>query len=448
MSSLTRSLAAFAAALDLAVPRDVIARAGDAFVDSLGVALGGSADPAARIARASIDLATGSGTSTIWSSGERARPQDAAFVNSVQMHVLDFDDSSLSLRGHPSSTMMPTAIAVAQSTGASGTQALSAYAIGLEVATRVARWLTPLHYLKGWHTTVTAGVFGTVAIAGRLLGLDETAMRHAFGLAASQASGMTRNFGSMAKAFQTGHAARSGIVAARLAAAGMNADLDILDGSQGFLALYGGAEIPPDRALLQDLGQRWELLNPGLYMKRWACCYAVHRPVVGLLELQAQEGFVANDIRSIAVGFLPGAAHPLNHTNPQSGLEGKFSIEYAMAAALLDGDLSLESFTDEAVQRPAAQALQRKVSRFEIPHEGVFNGLTGFNDLIVDTTRGQFKYQIDRTPGSPQWPLTPDELEKKFISCARTQLNPEAAHALYRRARALPDLHTVESLFD
>ncbi len=447
MTTITERLACFAVSRTLDFPQGLIEKARDAFVDSLGVAVGGISDPTCHIAYGSV-AKTVAAKSAYWARGTKGTAEDAAFVNSIQIHVLDFDDSALSLRGHPSSTMMSTAIAVGQEVGASGVEAMQAYAVGLQVATRVAKWLTPKHYLNGWHTTVTAGIFGCTAIAARLLKLDEKQMRNAFGLAASQAGGLTRNFGSMAKSFHTGHASRCAIITAKLASAGMTADENIFDGPKGFLALYSGAPNDVDASLADDLGKVWELLDPGIYVKKWACCYAIHRPVAGLLELQAKAGFNASQVRSVSVGFLPGAAHPLNHFDPKNGLQAKFSIEYCVAAALVHGSIGVEVFEDEFVLREDLQAFQKKVHRFELPHSGVFNGLTGYNDLVVDTDLGRFEYRIDRTPGSPDWPLTPAEQDRKFLECAQAEIGEQRALEFLARAKGILALPDISVLFD
>lgn len=442
---ITEKFAAFATSRDLAFPDGLVEKARNAFVDSLGVAIGGMQDRTTDIAYGSVRQDP-AGRASFWGRTGRGTAEDAAFVNAVQIHVLDYDDSALSLRGHPSATMMSTAIAVGQEAGAGGADTLRAYAVGLQIACTMSRWLTPKHYLRGWHTTVTAGIFGCTAIAGRLLGLDAAQMRHAFGIAASQAGGLTRNFGSMAKSLSTGHAARAAIQSVKLARAGATADPAILDGPKGFLGLYSGDFEGMDLGLLDALGQRWELLDPGIYVKKWACCYAVHRPIAGLLEFQRQHRIPVDEIRSVAVGFLPGAAHPLNQFDPKTGLEAKFSIEYCVAAALIHGGIDLEAFDDAFVLQPALQAFQKKVTRFEIPNDKFFNGLTGYNELVIDTARGRFEHLIDRTPGSPEWPLTPEEQDRKFLLCATPAVGAARAQSLLASAKALPGLNSLAML--
>lgn len=446
---ITGRLAEFATGFaDDAVPDAAIARAGDALVDTLGVALAGSRHPVAALAR-TIVPAIGEHEASVWGGdGAKVRAGDAAFLNAVHTHALDFDDSSPALRGHPSCTLMPVAVAVGEATGASGRSVLASYAIGLEVASRISSALGPGHYLHGWHTTVTAGIFGATAIAGRLLGLDREALCRAFGLAASRASGLTRNFGTMAKPLHAGDAARAAIEAVHLARCGFTADAAILDGPQNFIAVYGRGGSPLTQDSLESLGERWTIVADGIFVKRWPCCYAVHRPVAALQALIDETGLKKDEIVSVEVGFLPGVEHPLKHRAPTTGSEARFSIEYAIAATLLDGDLSLASFADDQVRRPEAQALMARVRRFSIPHEGMFNGLTGFTELVVETTAGTIRRRYERTPGSPEWPLSPDEQAAKFLGCAALALDDREAHDLLGRARSVAGLADIRALYD
>jgi 2-methylcitrate dehydratase PrpD len=446
---ITRQLARFVTdtATDT-VPDAAIRRAGSAFVDTLGVALAGVSEEVATIARRVIASPSTGGEATIWGGAERASASDAAFANAVAVHALDFDDSSPSLRGHPSVTLMPVAFAAAEAAGASGRAMLASYAIGLEVASRVSAGFGAAHYLHGWHTTATAGIFGATAIAGRLFGLSADALQHAFGLAAARTSGLTRNFGTMAKPIQVGYAAQGAIEAARLAAAGITANAAIFDGPESLFAVYGCGTPVPTSESPADLGTRWTIVEAGVFVKRWPCCYAVHRPVAGLREIIAETGLAPDEISSVAVGFLPGVDHPLLHKTPSTGLEAKFSIEYAVAVVLLDGDLTIGSFADEEVLRPAVRRLMERVTRFRIPSDAKFNGLTGWTELVLETSRGRIERRIDRTPGSPEWALSPAEEAAKFLGCATRALPPEEAESLLHRARAIGSASDLRALFE
>ena len=443
----TERLARFIAGTrDDDIPAPVIAAARDALIDTLGCALAGSHDPASRIADQWLASNGGTPAASVWGSTLRVPASGAAFANAIRSHVLDYDDSSLNLRGHPSAVMMSAALAVGEATNASGKAVLCAYACGLETAAKLSPALGPGHYFRGWHTTATVGIFAATAIAGRLMDLDTDALRHALGLAASQASGLTANFGSMTKSFHVGHAARCGIDAASLAGHGFTANSSIFDGKSNFIETYAGERARPLGQLLDGLASPWELAQPGLYRKRFPCCYAAHRPMAGLLELLERERIAASDISAIDVGYLPGVQHPMIHHDPQSGLEAKFSTEYCMAAMALDRKVDMASFDDAQVQRPAVRALMRKVTAHVIDDPGVYNGLTGYNTITVKTGATRHDHRIDRTPGSPDWPLVGDELSAKFLACARATLGAQRSHdalAVAQRAETLPDVREL-----
>lgn len=208
------------------------------------------------------------------------------------------------------------------------------------------------HYRRGWHITATVGVFSVAASIGRLMGLNADQMASAFGIAAAQSSGMLRNFGTMTKSFQAGHSARAGYMSAWLAANGMTGCPDIFEGPRGFLAAYGDADTTLD---IPDFGAPWKIFEPGIYVKRWPCCYGSHRGMAGVFELLSAHSLRAEEITRIDIGFLPEADKALIHKTASNGLEGKFSIEYCAAAAVIDGEVTLDSFRDEMVRRAPVQ---------------------------------------------------------------------------------------------
>lgn len=428
------------------IPQPVIAGARHALIDTLGVGLAGSREEASEIAMRWLEDIGGSGPATVWGRAIKVAAADAAFGNGIQAHSLDFDDSSLNLRGHPSATMIPPALAVGEATHASGLEVLAAYAVGLEVASKLSPSVGPGHYFRGWHTSSTIGIFAAAAIAARLWRLSANQLQQAWGLAASQASGLKRNFGTMTKSYHAGHAARCGVLAARLASWGFTADSTIFDGKDGFLATYAADDGKPLAEQLKSLGNPWEIESPGIYVKRWPCCYAVHRPVAGLLELLTQRAINTEDIETISIGYLPGVEQPLIHHDPHTGLEAKFSTEYAVAAAVLDRKLSLQSFSDAMVNRPAIRRLMPRVKTFTLPGNEVHNGLTGYNEVVVQATHGRFDKRIDRTPGSPQWPLSEAEQTEKFLNCAGTVLAPERAAKLLALAQRCDKLADIGEL--
>ncbi|HEX6002758.1 MAG TPA: MmgE/PrpD family protein [Burkholderiales bacterium] len=423
-----------------------LAAARDAVTDTLGVALAGAREPAGEIAARWMREVGAAPRCTVWGQALSSSTADAAFANAIASHALDFDDTHPGTRGHSSATLVPAALAVGEARHSSGVDVLAAYAIGLEVAGKIGRAFGPGHLQRGWHPTATVGIFGATTVAARLVGLDAEALRRAWGLAASQMGGLVRNFGTMAKPFHAGHAARCGVLAAWLAGEGYTSDGGILDGPGGVLEVYRGTDGAEVDRLVSALGQNWEVLDPGNYVKRWPCCYSNHRAVGGLLQLIQEKKIAAEEVQEIAVGFLPGTDTALVSRDPHTGLEGKFSVEYVLAALLIDGALTLETFTDQMVQRPGVRHLMRKVRRQRIPDDKVYSGIAGYTDLSVTTSRGKHERRIDRVPGSPAWPLTAVDREAKFTDCATRALGAQGAARLLDTARRLLALADVSEL--
>lgn len=443
---LTEKMAEFVMDKNLDMPSEALDNARDALIDTIGCALAGTPEEVSRIVVRYLRSQGCNPQATVWGVGLATTASDAAFANGVFAHALDYDDTQSNLRGHPSAALVPAILAVGEHTHASGEDALRAYAIGLEIAGKLGRAFGDGHYLHGWHTTATVGVFAATAAAGRLLGLSVEQLRHALGIAASESSGLVRNFGTMTKPFNAGHAARSGVIAAMLAKAGFTADTSIFDGEDGFLSTYGGTDGQPLGELLDRLAKPWEVIKPGLFFKRWPCCYCNHRSIGGLLQMIPQHGLTPDEIETVEIGFPPGSDTALIASDPCTGLQGKFSIEYVAAATLLDGKVTLESFTDEKVNRPDVRRLMQKVRRYRIEDTRTFAGTVGYNDITVRTARGEFKMHVDKTPGSPVWPVSEAERDAKFLDCAGRVLDAAEARGLLDLLLNCRSLADVEPL--
>jgi 2-methylcitrate dehydratase PrpD len=373
----------------------------------------------------------------------RTAPADAAFVNAISGHALDFDDSLPSLCGHPSVPLCATGFAAAAGCGISGLAFLSAFVLSLEVAGKISRALEHGHYGKGWHPTSTVGVFSTTAMAARLMGLNTLQLRHAFGIAAAQSAGMVRNFGTMAKPFQAGHAARAGYMAAWLAREGMTASDTILEGPRGYIAAYGDAH---SDLTVPAPGDPWEIFEPGIYVKRWPCCYGNHRALAGIFALMDGHQITPDEVVRVDVGFLPDADKALIHKDPRTALAAKFSIEYCAAAAIVDGKVTLGSFTDAAVMRPDIRQVMTRIMRVPMPGEGSFSGVVGYTDVTIVTPRGAFGTRIDQTPGSPGAPMTPQDRREKFMGCTLAVLGRDRAEALLGAVEGFAQVADVDAV--
>ena len=428
------------------IPDDVLRGARDALIDTVGVALAGTLEPVAELAVRWVNEVGAKPQVTVWGTGIATAPAEAACANGTAAHALDFDDSLPTLRGHPSAPAAAATLAVGELTGATGADVLAAYALGLEVAGKLGRAFGQGHYLEGWHSTATLGAFSSTAAAARLWRLDAGQLATAWGLAASQMSGLVRNFGTMTKPFHAGHAARTGVVSAWMARRGFTADAAIFDGERNVIDTYGTGDGAGLEEVVQALGRTWETREPGIYVKRWPCCYCNHRPIGGLLELIRKHDVKPHEITAIEVGFPPGADAALVSTDPHTGLEGKFSIEYVAAALALDGKLTLETFADAMVQRPDVRAMMAKTRRYRIEDSGVYSGVVGYNDVAIDTVRGRFAMRVDKVPGSPAWPMTAQDRVEKFTDCAGRVLGAPGARRLLELLERCAEIDDVREL--
>jgi 2-methylcitrate dehydratase PrpD len=315
----------------------------------------------------------------------------------VLAHVHDFDDLHMQSTSHVSAVCVPAALAT-------GGDARS-YLAGAGVMARLGNALGWPHYAAGWHATCTAGAPAAAAGAAVALGLGPDAIATAIALAVPAAGGVQRAFGTSAKSLQVAAAAQAGVRAARLAAGGASADPSAVD---QWLALVGG---DPARLALDG-----PAVPGGLAVKLFPCCYALQRPIAALRAL-ALDGLDPADVERVVVRTPESALAPLIHAAPATGLEGKFSLQYAVAATLLDGRPGLASFTDEAVARPAAQALLARVEADALPGGGgLLSGDVAIELTLADgSTR---RTRLDLPPGAPDRPPSTEELAVKVADCA------------------------------
>lgn len=330
-------------------------RAHHAITDTVGCMLAGVGDQATQAVRQAFASGIGPRGAAAVAGGGRATEAIAALVNGTAAHALDYDDNFRPGITHASAVLVPALLAVAQGRGASGRAFVDAYLVGLEAQAAVGRGINPAHYTIGWHATSTVGAIGTAAGTAWLMGLDGAGIARAMSVAASMAAGPKGQFGTPAKPLHAGLAARNAVDAAALAAAGMTGRLDILECPMGFAELFGD-----DSAAGWDkmvLASPHVIESDGLTPKRHPCCGSTHLAVDAILDLKAKHGFSAADVE--AVDTLVGIANARNlaYPDPQDEMQGRFSMHYCVALALLQDRLSLADFTPEAVARPEVRRL-------------------------------------------------------------------------------------------
>jgi len=429
-------------------PAAVVDAAKSAIIDTVAVILAGASEPVTRIV---AEVVAEEGASPIADRlGARLRTSmdGAAFVNGVSGHALDYDDVSPSMIGHPSVVILPAALAAAQGAGASGRRLLEAYVLGVEVMTKLGRAMGNAHYRIGWHATSTLGTLGAAMAAGKLFGLEPEALQHALAIAVSEASGSRQNFGTMTKPFHPGHAARCGVLAARLARKGMTGDTAILEAPLGYFAMFSHGEAATD-GIRDTLGNPYDVLSPGMNVKRYPCCYATHRAADAVLDLTRAHELRAGDVEGAEVVVPAGGLAAVTRDRPRTGLEGKFSLPYVVAAAVLDGRVTLDTFTDKMVQRPEAQTLLRAVRPVEDPSiPVVFNAIEEGYVVVKIRRRGGavLERRVDYPRGAHQNPLSRDELHAKFRDCARRVLSPAQSERALALLTSLEDLPRLDEL--
>jgi len=410
-----------------------------AFLDTIGVTLAGAREPAAAAVQRTI-ADDGGGRCRVLGTALTAAEGNAALANGTAAHAHDFDDMCFVSLAHPSAPLVAAALAAGEITGSSGSALLDAYIVGFEIEGRLGRAMNPRHYQRGWHCTSTIGTIGAAAAACRLRGLDPLQTAHALAIAASEASGLKENFGTMVKPLHAGLAARNGVLAAGLAQAGLTASASAIDGPQGFLAAFDSAA-PSLHEAVADLGARWEILDTGITVKLYPSCAATHPSLDAILDLRREHRFAAEDVAAVSIGVDPITPTVLLYDAPANALEAKFSMPFCVAAAILDGVVGVETFDDRRVADPALAAVRSRVTMAVDPTlDPAAPPLTQARVTVQLHGGRALTASADGARGYHDRPATDEQLADKFVACAARAL-PEA-----RVAAALAALRTIERL--
>src|SRR5262245_65381926 len=408
-------------------------------MNSCGVALFATLDPAIEIL---LDFLRAEGCApqaTVIGKGLRTSPSNAALANGFLGHFEDYDDTHTTVI-HPTAPIMPAALSLSEQHAMNGKDFLAAFAIGVEVACRIGLVIYA-HFRDGaahWHITNTCGVLGAAAAAGRLLKLTQQQMVYAFAIAGTQACGVREVFGSMCKPFHAGKAAQNGMAAALLAQRGFTGTDGIFEGARGLVGVMAtGHDI---NEATKDLGARWELRQNGL--KPYACGQANHGLLDAVLALRKKPGVSPQTIKHMQGSVREFAPALVRRRHPRSGLESKFCYYHSMAAAMIDGQALAAQFTDERATEPAVAALRDRIDFHEDPSMSRRAAAVTLelNDGTTITER------VEHPTGTPGNPMSDAMVQDKFTGLAAAALGGEKA----ARARAvlwdidkLPDMREL-----
>jgi len=371
-----------------------------ALEDTFAVALAGWHDPVVTALR----HLHGHGPMQLLDGQPVESAEHAALLHATAGHALDYDDVHLASTTHPSVVIAPALVAAASLAEPQvRSRMLDSYCVGVAVNVALGHAMGFEHYRRGWHATSTIGAIAAAAAVGHMYALSATQIRSALALAAAQAAGLQRNFGTMAKPVQAGFAAAAGLRAARMAQAGIDGDQDVF-GAGGVLDIYSGG--------LRDDGPL-ELDPSSVSVKLYPCCYASHRMIAAAIDLRERYG--ASDDFDIVVRAPQGQLQPLRVETPRSGLEAKFCARYIVATALQRGDVGLADFTDEAVTNTARNGLMQRIRIEPTPSQPGDNLEAG--EVVVALESGNAEARSRFYPGSPRLPPTSAQRNAKIADC-------------------------------
>lgn len=448
--NLTRALAEWCADGSLEFGEAARARAQAAFLDTVGCMLAGATDPAVAAASAMVsDMASGVASSVMHSNGIPAT--SAALINGCAAHALDFDDNFFPAITHASAVLVPALFALAEECGAPPEKILDAYIVGLEVQAQIGKLMNPLHYESGWHATSTIGTLGAAAACAALLALDADRIQHAISIGGSFAGGSKKQFGTMVKPLHAGMAAMHGIMAAKLAAAGMTGDENILQGKWSFEELFNGhanhgTALPalfPHAPLAID--------EYGLVAKLYPSCMSTHLAIDSLLALRKRPGVNLADIDGIEIYLPEFMVANLRYPEPSDEMEARFSMHYCAAVAIAEGVPRLSHFTRDAVLTGSYRHLMPLVHMRirEVSLDAAKLPWGGDALVTVRMKSGAVQESVTAYPkGCDRNPLSTTEQHMKFLDCVSRVRDAATTEALYRRLLDFAKLKDVRQITD
>jgi len=428
-----------------ALPAEAVDVAKAVTLDGLAVMLAGATEPLG-VGRISIDYVKalgGSEQASIVAGGFKTSIVNAAYANGTMAHALDFDNTWYPLN-HPTSPTLPAILAIAEHRRLPGKKAIEAIAVAFEVQGRLRMAATGMETGSGFHKPGITGTFGAAAGAGRLIGLSHDQMLVALGLAGSRAGSIAINTGTMTKSSHSGHAARMGVECAVLAEMGWTASRKVFEPKGFFDTFFGGRGEP--ELLVRDFAKPLRMIDPGVGFKKHPSNYFTHRPIDGALALRDKHALDPRSIESIEVVF-PRFDY-VNRPYPETGLDGKFSVQYTTAIALLDGEVTVDSFTNERRFGADVEALLPRVKL--AMNDAIPADFDRMHCIVNVTLQNGTRHseRVDRLSGWIGQPLTRAERLKKFHSCAKRVLAREAAERVVALVERLDELADICEIMD
>ena len=406
-----------------------------AIIDTIGVTLAGAVEPCATLLAKTPGVAEAGGPSLVLGTSHRTSMLDAALINGTASHALDYDDVNGIMGGHPSAPLLPPLFALAEDRAASGSELITAFVAGYELEVRMARAVHMEHYNKGWHPTATLGTFGAAAASAHLLGLDIEKATRAIAMAASFASGIKANFGTMTKPLHVGHCARNGLLAALLADQGYQSNPAAMEKEQGFFLVFNGAGKYDAEKIFENWAAPLEIESDSNGLKQFPCCGSTHPSIAAMLQITREHGISSEDVAEVDILTHPNRLPHTNNPDPTGPLGAKFSIQYVVARALSDGAVRLGHFEGDAHDDELVRSVMAKTTAGPHPDMPLETDRQWGAEVIVTTNDGQrlshmIEHMVCRGPDNA---MSEDEMWEKFEDCAIRSLDRDQLAPLFER---------------
>ncbi len=433
------------------LPPDVVEVTKKQVLDSLAVALAGSTAPGVGELVEMVKDWGGKKESSLWVYGGKFPCINAAHANATMIHARDFDDTHDAAVLHPSATVVPTGLAIAEMLGSrvDGKKLITALALGVDISSRLCLATTVPMVELGWHFTALHGSFGAAMVAGKLLELDEEKLVNAFGITYHQAGGNLQciDDGAMTKRAGPGFSARNGITAAIMAQKGITGAKNVLQGSHGLFNVYHRGNYNPE-VLLADLGERFEGTN--ISFKPYPCCRYTHAAIDAALALVDKHNIRAEEVANVTAyvgkSCLDLVCEPLNiKQNPRNIVDSQFSLPWVVASAIIHGKVNIADFTPQAIKDSTVLTLSNKVT----PKLDESLSQKGIEPSIIEimTKSGEvYSKRVDTPYGSPENPMSMDTIASKFRDCASSAAKPPRQKNVERLIQLVAQLETISNV--
>lgn len=447
-SALMEEIASYANTLTLDnISPEVIRLAKTFLVDACACLIAGANEPATLIARQYAQTWGAPGSSTLLGSGgSQSDAYHAAMVNGVALTVHEYDDINNTTIGHPSGPVLPAALALGEELNASGAEVLLAYITGIEVYSLMGRAVSPEHNKQGWNSTASLGIFGAVGAAAKLLKLDDKHFAWALAMAASESSGLKGNSGTMTKPLHAGRAAAKGILCARLAGLGFDANPEVLETKGGFADVTAGNTVHWDNVHRAIQERNSEFINIGLTMKPWPSCRATHNGIDAMLQLVKENDLNVADIDEVVCTVLPYIKDIVRYEVVDDPTQGRFSMHYCLALAMSRRAVTMGDFEGTEITDPELRTAMEKV-RIVVDDSGVYFDQHGKTIVELRSKDGiVYTRTVVHAKGEPENPLTAQEQEEKLADCLSRCLDPQWAPQLVLLINSLDQLASIREL--